>query len=400
MEPLDKLGLASLTARMLNEATQSSTNEELSNRLQKLGSSVNVSAGGRFTTVTVRSLSENLAETMDIAAERLFTPAFAEEDFARLKDQTLQSIEQSKTQAETVADNAFDLLLLGRDNSIAYPSSGLSDTVGTITLDDVKSFYEQAYSPATASVIAVSDIPDAELLETLSVLEEWSGDAPTAVEIEPFPALDAGTLYLIDKPNAAQSEIRVGRQALPYDATGEYYRASLTNYALGGAFNSRINLNLREDKGYTYGARSGFSGNDLYGLFVAGAGVRTDATAASVVEFVNEIGGYANQGITAAELAFTQRAIGQSDARNYETPAQKLSLLSNIVTYDLPDDFIDEQNRILREIEKPEIDALAAEYLPVEDMILVVVGDKSVVLAGLEELDFPIVELDEDAKPL
>jgi zinc protease len=400
MDPLDKLGLASLTARMLNEATQSSTNEELSNRLQKLGSSVNVSAGGRFTTITVRSLSENLAETMAIAAERLFTPAFAEEDFARLKDQTLQSIEQRKTQAQTVADTVFDLLLLGRDNSIAYPTIGLSDTVGNITLEDVKSFYEQSYSPATASIVAVSDIPDAELIQTLSVLEDWSGDAPAAVAVEPLPALDAGTLYLIDKPNAAQSEIRIGRQALPYDATGEYYRAGLANYALGGAFNSRINLNLREDKGYTYGARSSFSGNDLYGLFVADAGVRTDATAASVIEFVNEIERYADQGITTTELAFTKQAIGQSDARSYETPAQKLSILSNIVTYDLPDDFIDEQNRILREIEKPEIDALAAEYLPVESMIVVVVGDKSVVLPGLAELDFPIVELDEDANPL
>jgi zinc protease len=337
---------------------------------------------------------------MDIAAERLFTPAFAAEDFARLRDQTLQSIEQSKTQAETVADNVFDLLLIGRDNSLAYPTIGLSDTVERITLDDVRSFYEQAYSPATASVIAVSDIPEAELIAALSVLEDWAGDAPAAPEMEPLPDLEVGTLYLIDKPDAAQSEIRVGRQALPYDATGEYYRANLMNYALGGAFNSRINLNLREDKGYTYGARSGFSGDDLFGVFVADAGVRTDATAASVVEFVEEIERYANDGITESELAFTRRAIGQADARNYETPAQKLSLLSNIVTYDLPDDFIDEQNRILRDIRESEIDALAAGYLPIEDMILVVVGDKSVVLPGLEALDFPIVELDEEANPL
>jgi zinc protease len=399
-EPLGKLGLASLTARMLNEATEASTNEELSNRLQKIGSSVTFNAGERFTTVTVRSLSENLAETMDIAAERLFTPAFAAEDFARLKDQTLQNIEQSKTQAASVADSAFDLLLLGRDNSIAYPGAGLADTVADISLDEVRSFYEQTYSPATASIVAVSDIPESDLVNLLSVLEDWSGDAPAAATIEPFPEPDAGTLYLIDKPNAAQSEIRIGKRALPYDATGEYFRAQLMNYALGGAFNSRINLNLREDKGYTYGARSAFSGNDLYGVFVADAGVRTDATAASVVEFVNEIAGYAADGITDAELAFTKRAIGQSDARNYETPAQKLGILSNIVTYDLPEDFIDQQNQILEQIEKSDIDALAAEYLPIEDMILVVVGDREVILPGLEALDMPIVELDEDANPL
>jgi zinc protease len=399
-EPLGKLGLASLTAGMLNEATEASANEELSNRLQKLGSSVNVRAGNRFATVTVRSLSENLGETMDIVAERLFTPAFAAEDFDRLKNQTLQRIEQSKTQASTVADNVFNLLLFGRDNAFAYPDVGLTDTVSAIALDDVKSFYERFYKPATASVIAVSDVPQTEMIEALSVLESWSGGEPPAAGIAPFPELAAGTLYLIDKPDAAQSEIRIGKRALPFDATGEFYRARLMNYALGGAFNSRINLNLREDKGYTYGARSGFAGNDLTGYFVADAGVRTDSTAASVREFVNEIEGYAADGITDDELAFTQRAIGQADARNYETPAQKLGILSDIVTYDLPEDFIERQNRILAGIGKPRLDALAASQLPVEDMIVVVVGDRERILPGLDDLPFRIVELDEDGNGL
>jgi zinc protease len=337
---------------------------------------------------------------MDIAAERLFTPAFAEEDFARLKDQTLQSIEQSKTQASAVADSAFDLLLFGRNNSTAYPGIGTAETVENITLDDVRAFYESAYSPATASIVAVSNIAEEDLLDSLAFLEAWSGDAPALVEFPALPELAAGTLYLIDKPNAAQSEIRIGKHALPYDATGEYYRAGLMNFALGGAFNSRINLNLREDKGYTYGARSGFAGNDLYGMFAASAGVRTDATAASVIEFRNEIEGYATQGITPEELQFTKQAIGQSDARSYETPGQKLGILSNIVTYDLPEDFIDTQNRILADIESSEINSLASANLNLDEMITVVVGDKNVILPGLEALELPIVELDEDANPL
>src|SRR5690606_577964 len=229
LEPLDKLGLASLTAQMLNEATELSTNEELSNRLEKLGSTVTFGAGDRFTTITVRSLSENLAETMEVAAERLFTPAFAEEDFERLKNQTLQSIEQRKTEASTVADNAFNLLLLGRDNSSAYPRIGLKETVERITLDDVKAFYENAYSPAAASIVAVSDLSEGEILDALSILAPWSGDAPPQPQSAALPELAAGTLYLIDKPGAAQSEIRIGKHALPFDATGEFYRAQLMN---------------------------------------------------------------------------------------------------------------------------------------------------------------------------
>jgi zinc protease len=399
-EPLEKLGLASLTAQMLNEATERSSNEELSNRLQKLGSSVRVSADDRFTTITVRSLSENLAETLEVAMERLFTPAFSEQDFARLKNQTLQSIEQTKTEAATIADSSFGLLLFGRDNSFAYPNIGLTETVSAISLDDVKAFYAQFYSPATASVIAVSDIEQAGLMSAVSVLADWMGDAPSESNARPFPALAAGRLYLIDKPDAAQSEIRIGKRALPFDALGVHHRAVLMNYALGGAFNSRINLNLREDKGYTYGARSRFSGDDRTGYFVASAGVRTDATAASVVEFVAEIENYAVDGIAGTELAFTKRAIGQADARSYETPSQKLGILSDIVNYNLSEDFVARQNEILARIEKPEIDALAASQLPIEEMIVVVVGDKDAILPGLEELGRPITELDGDGKIL
>jgi len=238
------------------------------------------------------------------------------------------------------------------------------------------------------------------MLEALSVLADWSGDPAPEARIAPYPELAAGTLYLIDKPQAAQSEIRIGKRALPYDATGTFYRSRLMNYALGGAFNSRINLNLREDKGYTYGARSAFAGNDILGYFVADAGVRTDSTAASVIEFMNEIQNYASAGLTAEELAFTKRAIGQSDARAYETPQQKLGLLSEIVTYGLPASYIDEQNAILAAIQKGELDTLAAEQLASGEMILVVVGDKEVILPELEDLGYPIIELDEDANPL
>jgi len=149
------------------------------------------------------------------------------------------------------------------------------------------------------------------------------------------------------------------------------------NYPLGGAFNSRINLNLREDKGYTYGARSFFSGGETRGWYRAGAGVRADTTAASITEFVNEIQGYYEGGITAEELEFTKSAIGQRDARSYETPGQKLGFLGRMMTYDLEPSFVDEQAEILQGMTKANIDALAKKHLNLDEMIMVVVGDKS-----------------------
>jgi len=172
------------------------------------------------------------------------------------------------------------------------------------------------------------------------------------------------------------------------------------NYALGGAFNSRINLNLREDKGYTYGARSFFDGEDIRGAFVASSGVKKDKTAESIIEFVKEIDGYYQNGITEKELAFTKSAIGQRDARAYETPRQKLGFISRMVNYDLDPSFVDEQSAILQNFTKAESDALSTKHLNVEDMIMIVVGDKDEVMNDVKALGYPVIELDVDGKPV
>jgi zinc protease len=394
-ESLDKLGLAAMTAAMLNESTTERTNEELSNELQKLGATVQFGAGNDNTILTIRSLSENLDETLAIAAERLLQPKFDEDDFERVKAQTLQAIRQGKTQPATTAATVYQMLLYGKDNSFSYLNIGTEESVVELTLDDIKGFYADNYSPKIASIVAVSDQAQEALLKKLSVFESWDGANVIGVGLNEFPEIGETRIYLVDKPGAAQSEIRIGKRALTFDATGEYYRANLMNFTLGGAFNSRINLNLREEKGYTYGARSGFNGTKDYGSFTAQAAVRTDTTGDSIVQFENEIRGYAESGISETELAFTRRAIGQRDARSYETPAQKLGFLSQILVYDLDDDFVDKQNEILDAIGLEELSQVAAEQLFMDDMIIVVVGDKQTILPSLEELGYEIVELDE-----
>lgn len=395
-ESLEKLGLASLTAAMMNEATLKSSNEEISNELQLLGSSVQFAAGNQATTLTIRSFGKNLDRTLAIAAERLLQPKFDPEDFGRVKAQMLEGIRQAKKQANVIADVAYQMVIYGGENSFSYLNAGTEETVANLTLDDVREFYATHYAPQIASVIAVSDYPQAELMDKLSIFEEWTGEAMPAPPLEAFPELDGTKIYLVDKPDAAQSEIRIGRRSMTYDSTGEYYRATLMNFALGGAFNSRINLNLREDKGYSYGARAGFSGNKEYGSYTASAGVRSDATADSIVQFENEIRAYAESGITEPELSFTRKSIGQRDARLYETPGQKLGFLAQILVYDLDESFVDEQNEILASIGKEELDALAKKHLTMDDMIIVVVGDKATILPDLEGLGYEIVELDEN----
>ena len=204
----------------------------------------------------------------------------------------------------------------------------------------------------------------------------------------------------MDVPKAAQTEFRVGYvTGLKYDATGEYYKAGLMNYALGGAFNSRLNLNLREDKGWTYGARSGFTGGKQTGDFAFSSGIRANATDSAMIEIMKELKNYAENGITDEELAFMKSAIGQRDALSYETGFQKAGFIGNILDNNLPADFVDQQNKIVANITKSEIDALAKKWVNAGKMNVLVVGDKAKILPGLQKLGYEIIELDADGKP-
>ena len=399
-EPLDKLGLAALTAAMLDEATKESTSEALSDRLQKLGASVSFSANDDHTVAAVRTLSRNLPATLAILAEKLLTPKFDAADFARRRAQLLRNIEQSRKQAEIVVTDVHNLLLLGKDNPIAYFNAGTRETMAGITLEDVEEFYAARYTPQATSVVVVSDLEQKAVMGQLAVLAAWQGEPVARAPIKPLPEVGETTIYLVDKPGAPQSRIRLGRPSLAWDATGDYYRASIANFTLGGTFNSRINLNLREDKGYTYGAGSRFAGSQDYGLFLADAGVRKDVTGAALAEFDKEIRGFAKDGVTAAELAYAKSALGQRDARAYETPQQKAAFLARILTYDLAEDFVDKQSGILAAIAAEELNALAARHMVMDAMAIVVVGDAAVVRPQLETLGYDIVLMDVDANPV
>ncbi|MGB0908695.1 MAG: M16 family metallopeptidase, partial [Maricaulaceae bacterium] len=361
---------------------------------------VSFSGGDDYSTVNIRSLTKNLDATVAIAAEKLFQPNFNAEDFGRLKAQTIEGIKQSKKEPTNLAWAIFNRLVYGDNNPIAWSGSGTLATVENTALTDYKTFYNAHYSPKVANIVAVSDLSEGKLSAALAPFAAWDGADVPSVSDKPYPELKGGTLYFINKDGAAQSEIRIGKRALPYDSDGEFYRAGLTNYAIGGAFNSRINLNLREDKGYTYGARAFFDGEETRGAFIAYSGVKKDKTAESIVEFINEMKAYHESGITDEELAFTKAAIGQSDARKYETPRQKLGFLSRMATYNLDKNFVDTQADILANMTKAEIDALAAKHYNVDDMIIVVVGDKANIFDDVKALGYNVVELDADGKVL
>ncbi len=397
----EEYGLASLTASMMNEGTNSLSAEAFETELMKLGSSITVTAGTDNFTINVQSLERHFDATLELLEQRLFESNFTEEDLERLRQQQIEALEADKEQPSSIANNVYRQLLYGEDHSLSVAASGTPESLAGLNLEDVEDFRRRNLVSQALSVAIVANLPDTEIIRRLNFLNSLPNEGVSLREQPPIPEIAGSTIYLVDKPGSAQSEIRIGYMTeLTYDPTGEYYERFLMNYVLGGAFNSRINLNLREDKGYTYGARSGFTGSKLPGPFTASAGVRTLTTEDSIRQFIHEITRYRDEGISASELAFTQSAILQREALDYETPRQKLGLLRQIINYDLDRNFVSRQQELIRQLSVERVNELARRHLPVEDMAILVVGDKAAIYESLQVLGYDIVELSVDGEVL
>jgi zinc protease len=392
---VSQAGLANMFASMMTDDTQNFTSEQISLELEKLGSSISVNSTQDAIVFNVQSLTKNLDKTLQLLEERMLRPKFTPETFQRLKRQLNESLTSSRTQATSVANNVFAKLSYGTNHLLGLPASGTTETIKNINLNNIQYYYDNFISSEDARVVVVGDIKESEILPKLGFLNQLPKKSYKLPTLAPAPSIEKTKVYIVDIPKAAQTEFRVGEVTdMKYDAFGNYYKATLANYNLGAAFNSRININLREDKGWTYGARSNFSADKYTGGFTFSSGIRADATDSALYEVLKEIKEYATNGVKPEEITFMQKSIGQSDARNYETGIQKAIFLGRILEYDLPADFVAKQSQVRNTITKKEIDAISKTYLDVNKMNILLVGDKKKILPGLQRLGYEIVELD------
>ncbi|MUJ26140.1 M16 family metallopeptidase [Aliivibrio fischeri] len=387
--PKGKEGLASLTAAMMEEGTTTSSSEELQKKLDKLGSSVSFNSGSYTTTISVASLTKNIDQTLAIVNEMLFDPAFEQADFDRLQKQAVEGLVYEHQRPSWLASQATREILFKGTIFDRSPDGSLA-SVQALTLDDVKAFYKQTYTPIGTQIVSVGDINKSDLINKLAFLSDWKGATPEILAPQRLPTLNEQKIYLVNKPNAPQSVVRFVRQGIPFDATGELYQTQLANFNLGGNFNSRINQNLREDKGYTYGAGGYLMGNKEIGMSIFYAQVRADVTVESIKEFISEMDKFKKDGMTVDELNFMRLAVGQQDALKYETPGQKARLLGKILTYSLDDDFIDEQNELIETLGRDKLNSLAAKWFDPAQYQIVVVGDEKELLPKLKSLGIPV----------
>jgi zinc protease len=388
-----KSGLAVLLTSLMEESTQKHSAEEIGNILERLGSDVSFYANDNEIGMYISSLKQNLDSTLKIAEEMLFMPKFDQEDFDLVKKEQLDAITNSLTQATAIASNVYAKLLYGEGSNLSISANGNTETVSSITLDDVKAYYKNF--SGFNSILAVSgDIDQLNALKKLNFLNKFQSVSTMPLAKYKLPEIDKTRIYFVDKKGAPQSEIRVGNLSLAYDATEEFFKSNIMNYSFAGAFNSRINFILREVKGFTYGARGGFGGNKFIGPYTISAGVKANTTDSSVVIIMDELKKYNEGGITNEELEFTKNAMAQADALKYESPQQKLGFVKRILDYNLDKTYVAKQGEIIKTITKTEIDALAKKNLPYNNMVILVVGDKASNFEKLSKLGYEMVELD------
>jgi zinc protease len=394
-----KAGLAMLTARLMNEGTATYLTEQFENELEKLGSTIRVVSDDENTYINVGSMKKNIDQTLSLLADKLFYPAFREAEFERAKKQQIEGIKSASTQPSVVADHVFSRLIYEDQNIKSIPNEGTVESVSNITLEDVKAFHKKYYAPQLSLIVAAGDIEMGELITKLSFLNNWKKTdavAPDLVKIRKVVKPSNVTIYFVHSDKAAQSQIRVGYLALPFDATGHYYEAGLMNYMLGGTFNSHLNMNLRENKGWTYGVRSSFNGTRNPGPFIISGGFLKEATDSTIREIMNELTAFRTNLLTDEEVQFTKNAIQQSEALRYETLNQKMGMLYTKLNYNLDMEYKNIQLHMLLNMDAVKIRAIAQKYLELNKMSIVVVGDRKLVREKLGHLGYPVIDLDSE----
>jgi len=398
LDSFEKNGVANLMTDIMMEGTANKTPQELEEAIELLGASINMFTGRESITISGNTLVRNFGKTMDLVEEILLEPRWDEDELKRIKLSTINGIKRSAANPNFVANNVRNKVLYGEKHMFAYPTSGTEESVESITMDDLKAFWEKNFSPSVTRFHIVGNINQEQTLEQLKDLETKWAAKEVVIPTYPLPEdRDKTSLYFVDIPNAKQSVINIGYLSMAR-TDPDYFPATVMNYKLGGSFSGNVNLILREEKGYTYGARTGFSGTKIPGTFSASSSVRTNTTYESVQIFKEEIEKYKN-GISQEDLDFTKSALIKSNARRFESQFSLLGMLQTMSAYDLPANYIADEERIIGAMTLEEHKRLANKHLDASKMGYLVVGDAATQFEAFKNAGFDeVILLDKDAK--
>jgi len=398
-------GIATMTAALLDEGTAKRSSLDFAKALDMLGANLTATAGAEQTSIALETLSKHLDSALGLMGEMVVQPAFKADELERERKSRLQNLKQQKDVATLTADKVFNLAVYGEDHAYGHPASGTMASIQALTRDDIATFYDGYFRPNNAVLIVVGDITLQQLVPKLEAAFTGWTSKPVPAEAAaapPRPAVQPMAVYLVDKPNAAQSEIRIGQACASRTVDPDYYALQVAMTALGGQFTSRINLNLREKHGFTYGARGNIAYRRGAGPFVAGGGVFTAKTDSSLTELMNELKDIRGpRPLTAAETEAAKNSILRGYPRRFETPDATIGVLADLALYQLPDSEIGNFLTQVANVKSEDVTRVASKYLSPEKMAVVVVGDLVKIRPGIEALNLgPITVLDADGKPV
>ncbi|MCE1199468.1 MAG: insulinase family protein, partial [Marinilabiliales bacterium] len=382
MDKMEKAGLANLVAAMMNEGTLNKTPEQLEDAIGLLGANIRINADNEEISVEVGSsgfrssggmLVRNFEKSLQLVEEMLLEPRWDKEQFALVKSRIVNGLRRSSASPEYLASKTLNKLIFG-DNVLATEVTGTEKSVAAITLDDLKEYYANYFSPAVSKLLVVGNIDKDRVKKALASLEKnWKSKAVTIPAVKMPSAPEKSAIYFVDVPGAKQSVISIGAPSIPR-SDPEFYPAYVANYKLGGSFNGVLNLILREEKGFTYGARSGFSGAPDYGVFIASSKVRTNSTVESVTIFKTEMEKY-RQLASQEYVDFTKSSLLKGNALRFETLSGLMGMLSTMADNQLPFDYIKKEESYVKALTTETQQKMAAKYIDPAKMYYVVVGD-------------------------
>ncbi len=383
-ESPDKLGLAGMTANMMDEGAAGKSSLELSDEIDYLGAEIGASGGLHNSGVSLRSTVSKFDAALKLFTDILLHPDFPATELERLKKQYITSLFQGFDQPRVIAAAASSSLVYGKEHQYGRTSAGNEKTISSFTSDDLKKFYSTYYRPNNAFLVVVGDVNAKEVVAKIeSALAGWQKADVKAVSISKPKQVDGRNIFLIDKPEAAQSVIRICRVGVDRKSE-DYFPIMVMNTILGGSFTSRLNTNLREENHYAYGASSGFSMRPLAGPFTAASDVQTDKTEKALNEFMKELNGISKP-VSDDELMKAKNFLALGYPDNFSSVGSIAAQIGEMVDYELPESYFNEYIAKVLAVTKDDVRRVAKKYIDTDDLAIIIVGDKAKVEKGLKE---------------
>ena len=402
-DPLDKPGLASFTAQMLQEGAGNRSSQDLAIAFEFIGARLSTEARREYVSAATETMTKHWPTALELIADVIKNPTFPQHEVDRVKREHLTDLRRSKDDAGAVAERLASALVFGQDSGYGHPLDGTESSVESFTREDIKGHFDHTYGPGEATLIVVGDVtPDQVQQQAIAALGDWQVNNPAPRKAAPAAEAKSHetTIFLVDRPGSAQSVVRAVQTTVPRSHP-DYFGLTLLNYSFGGQFSARLNQNLRQDKGYSYGYHSAIHWYKDRSMMTAGGSVQTLVTKEALQETLKEFAEMRDtRPLTEEELDGSKAGLLLGYPASFERPGLVLNHLLQMVLFDLPDDYFRAMPSSIGSVTLADTHRMAIDHLKTDGLQILVVGDREIIEPGLAELEIPLVHLDADGNRL